>query len=137
MLVLVVGAASGLILTNPYELAHKAIVKEGRPCPPRDKMTELRRLIVNSGSLLCFVRFLISIYCQHLLFAWVHRDMVWLEFLEEVVKKCGELGWFENDRRTLSEHMMAAIVMHGKFDPNSSCDYFFPEDRKIEITQIF
>ena len=53
---LVVRAAFFIILTNPYELAHKAMVDEGRPWPPKDKMTELRRLVVNSGSL-CFVRF--------------------------------------------------------------------------------
>ena len=112
------------------------MVNEGCPWPSPDKMMELRRLVVNSGSPR-FVRFQISIYYHHLLFAWVHRDMVWVEFLEEVMQERGKSGWFENDRRTLSERMMTATMMHGKFDPNSSCDYFFPEDRKIEITQIF
>ena len=35
---LVIGAAFGLILTNPYELAHKAMENEGRPWPPPDEM---------------------------------------------------------------------------------------------------
>ena len=108
------------------------MVKEGCPWPPLDKMAELRRLVVNSDSL-CFVRFQISIYCYHLLFACVHRDMVWVEFLEEVVKECGKSGWFENDRRTLSERMMTATVMHGKFDPNSSRDYFLPTEPELKL----
>ena len=57
---LVVDAVFGLILTNPYELAHKAMENEGRPWPPPDEMKELRRLIVNSGSLR-FVEFHIFI----------------------------------------------------------------------------
>ena len=63
-----------IILTNLYELAHKAMVNEGRHWPSQDKMTELRGLVVNSGSVR-FVRFQISFYCHHLLchhllFAW-------------------------------------------------------------------
>ena len=110
------------------------MVNEGCPWPSPDKMMELRRLVVNSGSPR-FVRFQISIYYHHLLFAWVHRDMVWVEFLEEVVKECGKPGWFENDRRTLSKRMMAATVTHGKFDPNSSCDYFIPTDRELKLVE--
>ena len=61
--------------------------------------------------------------------------MVWLEFLEEIVKKCGKLGWFENDSCTLSKHMIAAIVMHGKFDPNSSRDWFLPADPELKLVE--
>ena len=46
--------------------------------------------------------------------------MVWLDFLEELVKKCGKLGWFEIDSHTLSERVMAAKVNHGKVESNSS-----------------
>ena len=60
---LVIGAAFGLILTNPYQLAHTVMVKEGRSWPLRDKIPELRRLILNLGSFR-FVQFQISIYCH-------------------------------------------------------------------------
>ena len=73
---LIVGALFDILPTNPYELAHKAMENEGRPWPPPDEMKELRRLIVNSGSL-CFVRFQTSICSHsdvdhHLLVASVH-----------------------------------------------------------------
>ena len=62
--------------------------------------------------------------------------MVWVEFLEEVVKKWGKSGWFENDRRILSKHMMTAIMIHGKFDPNSSRDHFLPTDPELKLVEI-
>ena len=60
-----------IILTNPCELAHKAF----RDRPSRDKIAELSRRVVNTGAL-CFVRFQISIYMPHTLYAWVHHNMV-------------------------------------------------------------
>ena len=124
MPLLIVGALFDILLTNPCETAHLAMENEGRPCPPPDKMKELRRLTVNSGSLY-FVQFQISIYRHshvdhHLLVASVHRDMGWLDFLYVVVHKCSAFGWFENDPRTLRELVETARVEHGRFDPNSS-----------------
>ena len=95
-------------------------------------MKELRRLIVNSGSLR-FVRFQISIYCHphmhhHLLGAWVHWDIVWLDFLYDVVQKCGELRWFENNSRTLSKHVMHALFGHTggvRFGRPLNCTMFY------------
>ena len=68
---LVVNAGFSTILTNPYELAHKAFW--GRPS--QDKMAELSRMVVNTDALR-FVRFQISIYMPHTLYVWVHHDMV-------------------------------------------------------------
>ena len=122
--VLLDGASFGTNRSNAYEFAHDAMVNQGPPFPPPDKMKRLICLIVHSG-LLRFVQFQISSLSPpdmnyHLLYASVHRDMVWLEFLEELAKKCGELGWFENDRRTLRERLMAARVSHGRVESNSS-----------------
>ena len=69
---LIVGAWFDLLPDNLYELADKAMETP-------EEMKELRRLLVNSGSLL-FVRFQISIFSQsdvehHFLVASVHRDM--------------------------------------------------------------
>ena len=61
--------------------------------------------------------------------------MVWVEFLEEVVKECGKSRWLENDRRTLSERMMVATVMHGKFDSTSSREYFLPTGPELKLVE--
>ena len=98
---LVVGAVFFIVLTNPYKLVHKAF----RDRPSQDKMAELSwRLVVNTGAL-HFVRFQIFFF-PHLLYAWVHQGMVWLEFLEAVVKECGKLKWFENDSHTTRQRLM-------------------------------
>ena len=82
---LIVGASFDILPNNPYELADKAMENEGHPWPPPDKIKELSRLIVNSGSLL-FVRFQNSIFSHsdvdhHLLVGSVHRDVDWIDFL--------------------------------------------------------
>ena len=104
-------------------------------CLPPDEMKKLSHLIVNSGSL-CFSQFQISIYCHphmhhHLLGAWVHWDIVWLDFLYDVVQKCGEFGWFENDHHTLREVVEASRVKHDDFDPNSSR----PTDPELKLVE--
>ena len=60
---LVIGPEFFIILTNPYELAHKVIRDKGRPWT--DNMAELRRMVVNTGALR-FVQSRISTFCPHL-----------------------------------------------------------------------
>ena len=79
-------------------------------------------------------------YCHphmnyHLLCVWVHRDMVWLDFLEELVKKYGELGWFEIDSHTLSKRVMAARVNHGKVESNSSREWLLPTNPALKLVE--
>ena len=62
----------------------------------------------------------------HTLYVWVHQDMVWGAFLASVVEDCDNLGWFGNDKRTTTRHVMAATVRHSEFNPTSSPDWFIP-----------
>ena len=99
---LLVGVSFGTNRSNPYKFAHGAMANQDPPFPPPDENERLICLIINSG-LLRFVQFQMSIFCPpdmsyHLLYAPVYRGMIWLEFLDELAKKCGKLGWFENDR---------------------------------------
>ena len=115
------------------------MVNQGPPLPPPDKMKRLICLIVNSG-LLRFVRFQMSILCPpdmnyHLLYAPVHRDMVWLEFLGELVKKCAKLEWFENYRRTLRERLMVAGVSHGRVESNSFHNWLLPNNKTLTLVE--
>ena len=57
--------------------------------------------------------------------------MYWLDFFYDVVQKCGDLGWFENNRRTLRELVEAARVKHDKLDPNSSR----PTDPELKLVE--
>ena len=59
--------------------------------------------------------------------------MVWLHFLEELVKKCGELGLFEIDTHTLSERVITVRVNHGKVESNSSREWLLPTDPALKL----
>ena len=114
-----------IIHTNPYELAHNTF----RDGPSREKMADLSRMAVNTGALR-FVRFQISMYTPHTLYAWVHHQMVEGAFLHGVAKECSEFEWFESrskgtferERRLSNKLMAAATVRRVTPDPNMSVE---------------
>ena len=106
---------------------------EGLKCHPPDKVKDLRRLFVNSGNLL-FARIQITTFSQtdqQFLSASAHRDMVFNDFLYDVVCMCNSLSWLQHETRPLMDLVDAARVKHGKFNPPNS----YPTDKELKLVE--
>ena len=61
--------------------------------------------------------------------------MVWLEFLDELVKKYGKLGWFENDRRSLRERLTVARVSYGRVEFIFFHKWLLPNNKTLKLVE--
>ena len=104
----------------------------GLKCHSQEEVKDLRWTFVNSGTLR-FARIKITTNQtdEEYLSASVHEDLIYTEFLYEVISRCQSYNWFQHEKRPTWDLVDAARVKHAKFNPPKS----WPTDKELKLVK--